>query len=81
MAAVTTFVGAQNADITVSLEDIKGFQKSDIGNHGNEWPWQKVVHKMEPLVFLGQRKYINFNRFFLPIRNLRNYIESVLKSW
>ena len=57
LAAVPTFALAHKACPILSVEDIKGFQKSDIGNHGNDWPWQKVVHKMEPLVFLGRRKY------------------------
>ena len=52
-----TFVLAHKAYPILYLEDIKGFQKSDFSNHGSDWPWQKVVHKMEPPVFLGQRKY------------------------
>ena len=61
MAAVTTFVEAQNAHITVSLEDIKGLWKSVSWSHRIGRPWQEVSHKMEPTSFLGRRKY-----FFCP---------------
>ena len=58
MSAVTTFVEAQNAHITVSLEDIKGLWKSVSWSHRIGRPWQEVSHKMEPTSFLGRRKYI-----------------------
>ena len=58
LAAVPTFALAHKACPILSVEDIKGFQKSDIGNHGNDWPWQKVVHKMDPLFFGTEEVYL-----------------------
>ena len=60
MAAVTTFQLAQQVHTIVPIEDIKGVWKSVIWSHTSDWPCLKVVHKMEPTFFLGQRKY-NFS--------------------
>ena len=60
MAAVTTFQLAQQVHPIVSLEDIMGVWKNVIGSHASDCPCLKVVHKMEPLCFLGRRKYMNF---------------------
>ena len=57
LAAVPTFALAHKSTPILSLEDIKGFWKNEKRSHGSDWSWQKVVDKMEPIVFLGQRKY------------------------
>ena len=51
LAAVATFVLAQKAHPTVTIEDIKGLWNCDIGRHGSDWPCEEVVQKMEPTVF------------------------------
>ena len=57
MAAVTTFQLAQQVHTIVPIEDIMGVWKNVIGSHASDCPCLKVVHKMEPLCFLGRRKY------------------------
>ena len=58
LAAVSTFNLAQKPGPILVTEDIKGFQESGDWSHGSHWTWQELVNKMEPTVFLGQRKYI-----------------------
>ena len=56
MAAVATFVGAQKAHITVTIQDIKGLWKSVTSSHSSGRPWQEVVPQIDVTCFLGRMK-------------------------
>ena len=51
LAAVSTFNRAQKPGPILVTEDIMGLQKSGHWSHGSRWPWQELVHKIEPTVF------------------------------